>query len=256
MDYKNIILERRPDKNTAIMIINRPQQKNAINLDLILEMNDAMDSVNEEEYKILIIEGLDGIFCSGLDFFAAVEESNPHAGANLAQNFGNLLKRMTLAPQVIISKVNGEVTGGGVGLVAASDFVVATEGSQFCLTEALWGLLPAIITPYLIRKVGFHNAYKMAISALPYSASEALQMNLIDSLDEQADKVINSFCRRIRLMNPSTIKKLKGFYREMWLIKEETENQSISTIVELMQEEQTQKNIENFVKYKRFPWNA
>lgn len=255
MEYKNIIFEKKENINAAIIRINRLKSKNAINLELLIEINNAMDKLDNTQCNIIIVEGMDGVFCSGLDFRGIMEESTVDTGDKLAKSFAQLLKRFTLAPQVIISKVNGEVIGGGVGIVAASDFVVATNHSKFCLSEALWGLLPAIITPYLIRRIGFHNAYKMSISALSYSAQEAYQINLVDKLGNDTEKSIDSLCKRIKLMNPSTIQKLKQFYTNMWIIKKETEDESISTIIKVMQDKEIRKNIENFVKYQRFPWS-
>lgn len=255
MDYKNIVLEKGENVGTAIVKINSPKSKNAINSELLLEINNAMDKLDDIQCNIIVIEGIDGIFCSGLDFRGIMEQGATGNGDELAESFAQLLKRFTLAPQVIISKVNGQVIGGGVGIVAASDFVVATDHAKFCISEALWGLLPAIITPYLIRRMGFHNAYKMSISALSYSSQEAYHLNLVDELSNNTEKSIDGLCDRIKLMNPSTIQKLKQFYTDMWIINKETEDKSISTIIEVMQDERIKKNIENFVKYQQFPWN-
>ncbi|NUR28322.1 MAG: enoyl-CoA hydratase, partial [Catenulispora sp.] len=94
--------------------------------------------------------------------------------------FFDLLTRFTQAPVIVAAAVDGRVAGGGVGLVAACDFVVATEASTFGLPEALWGLLPCCVLPFLIRRVGFQRAHAMALTTRPVAGAEAAAWGLVD----------------------------------------------------------------------------
>ncbi len=96
-----------------------------------------------------------------------------------------LLHRFVTFPRIIISCVEGAVIAGGMGLVASSDLVVATSQSQFSLSEAIWGLLPVCVTPYLIRRVGFQAAYRLGFTTETIDAKEAYRLQLIDLLSDE-----------------------------------------------------------------------
>ena len=91
----------------------------------------------------------------------------------MTQMYMDTLRRITLFSKVVISCVDGQVLAGGVGLVACSDLVIATSKAEFGLSEALWGLLPAMVLPYLIRKVGVQKAYFMTLTTIRISVEEA-----------------------------------------------------------------------------------
>src|SRR5204863_9100504 len=112
--------------------------------------------------------------------------------------FFGLLRRFTTVGRVIVSIVDGRVTGGGVGLVAASDLVYATERSSFGLPEALWGLLPCCVLPFLIRRVGYQPAYAMALSTQPVSAQEALRSHLVDAVADDPTALVRRLAARVR----------------------------------------------------------
>jgi polyketide biosynthesis enoyl-CoA hydratase PksH len=167
-----------------------------------------------------------------------------------------LLKRLVTLPRVIISVVDGRASAGGVGIVAASDFVFATERSQFSLPEALWGLLPCCVLPFLMRRVGFQKAYMMTLSTQPVTAEQARQFHLADEVSDQPELLVRKVAFRLSRLDPSTLRSLKSYFGKLWVLSEETERTALSELTRLMSSPVVQRNIANFVANRRFPWEA
>nr|WP_284698318.1 enoyl-CoA hydratase-related protein [Coxiella burnetii] len=126
-----------------------------------------------------ILQGQIGVFCTGMDF------TNLQPPKSRQSSDNTLLHRFVTFSRIIISCVEGAVIAGGMGLVASSDLVVATSQSQFSLSEAIWGLLPVCVTPYLIRRVGFQAAYRLGFTTETIDAKEAYRLQLIDLLSDE-----------------------------------------------------------------------
>src|SRR5262245_7328835 len=110
--------------------------RDVIDAGTIKELHAALDEAERSpDCRVLVLEGGDGVFCTGLNLEEAAATTTPEEGG---AEFFALLKRFTTTPRAVVAKVDGKVSGGGVGLAAASDFVYATERSTFGLPEALW----------------------------------------------------------------------------------------------------------------------
>lgn len=248
----------REEGNILIATFNRVAQKNSINSAMISELNEILDIAEADpDCRILVLEGQNGIFCTGMDFGAYLQDGdNEGLGEEvpLPMEFINTIKRLTLSPKIIISKVDGQVMAGGIGIISASDYTIATESSVFSLSEALWGLLPAMVIPYMIRRTGFHKAYTMTLTTMPITAQQALDMNLVDEVSNKPDESIQRLSRRLTRVEPSTVGNIKQYFRKMWIVTEEMERLAVSEITRLASLPEVRENIENFVKYKKFPW--
>jgi polyketide biosynthesis enoyl-CoA hydratase PksH len=236
--------------------IHRPEQQNSINGQLLEELHRALDQLEaNSECRLVILEGQPGVFCTGMDFTEVAGNVPGVADAEKAEIFMSLLRRMSLSPKILIAKIDGKVTAGGVGLVAATDFAVATPRSQFSLSEALWGLLPACVVPYLIRRVGFQCAYWMTLSTLPFSAEEVAGYRLINQVSQEPDDVIRRVFLRLGCLDEMTLVDLKSYFRKMWIVTEEMERVAVAEITRLVTEPRVRKNIREFVEHQRFPWS-
>ena len=130
-----------------------------------------------------------------------------------------------------------------------------TSRSQFGLSEALWGLLPAMVIPYLIRRIGFGKAYRMALTTLPVSAQEAYAMGLVDEISEMPADSIRRLWLRLRRIEETTIGDIKEYFRKMWVVTEQMEATAVSEISRHMADPRVKGNIEDFVKLGKFPWD-
>lgn len=246
------LLVRETSPAVLTVTLNRPAQHNSLTQGLLEEIHAALDRAERApDCRLVVLEGSDGVFCSGMDF---EEAAAPAWGSRSGEAFLGLLKRFTSIPRVVVSKVDGRVAGGGVGLAAASDFVYATERSQFSLPEALWGLLPCCVLPFLIRRVGFQKAYSMALSTLPVGAAQAERIHLVDQLCEPPDEAIRKLSFRLSKLEEATIRELKRYCARLWTLSEETENAALDQLARLMSSTVVQRNLADFVQRGTFPW--
>lgn len=257
MPYQNILVTE--EDGVLEMTIHRPEVKNAINLGLLREMQLVLDEAEKNDaIRSIILKGENGVFCSGMDFkeVSQVKEFNPEDERQFASAYMGILKRFASISKIIISICDGKVLAGGVGFAAASDIVIATPKSEFGLSEMLWGLLPANVMPYLIRRVGFQSAYFMTLTTKNISAEKAEKIHLVDIVSEDPDKEFKLLNRRLGMLAPKTIQRMKAYFRKMWIVTDEMEQLAIETLTELKMDPLVQGNIKNFITSGKFPWET
>lgn len=162
------------------------------------------------------------------------------------EDYFALLERLTTIGRIVVAQVDGHAVGGGVGLVAASDFVHATDRSRFSLPEALWGLLPCSVLPFLIRRVGFQRAYAMALGTLPVAAREAAVHGLVDELAEDPGPALRRLLFRASKLDPATVADLKRYMRRLWIVDEHTRQTAVEEFVRLMSSDRVRDRIAGF----------
>lgn len=245
----------RIETSSAVMTVtlDRREGRNSINGALLRDLHLALDLAQESpECRMVVIAGRDGVFCSGMDFD---EASSSAAGAEEGGRlFVSLLKRFTSIPRVVVAAVDGRVTGGGVGLAAACDFVFATSRSQFSLPEALWGLLPCCVLPFLIRRVGFQKAYAMTIGTQPVFAREAAGFHLVDAVGDDIALLVRKTAMRATKLDEATVRAIKAYFGRLWELSPQVEQAAITELTRLMATPLVRRNITNFVHHKRLPW--
>lgn len=179
-----LLLDRRGP--VLIATLNRPQRRNAMDA----ELQAALDSLlaacaADAALRIVVLTGAGGHFCAGLDLSAAEEgPAEERAAQALARNRRTAERFAALAglPQITLACVEGVAFAGGLGLVAACDVVLAEAGARFAAPEVKRGLVPAQILPWLVRRMGFAAARRLAVSGMALSAEEALRRGLVDEV--------------------------------------------------------------------------
>lgn len=175
---------------------------------------------SEREARLVTIEGTPGSFCEGLDIEALALQHNDVALSlssddDLAQyaellvssidvltQFAELLASIEQAPLPVVALVDGPALGGGVGLAAVADLVLASPRSSFALPETLMGLIPAMVFPFTARRIGVPKARLMALGAKPLSATMALQFGLVDEITDDLEAALANHARRFARMDP------------------------------------------------------
>ena len=147
-------------------------------------------------------------------------------------------------------------TGGGVGLVAASDLVYATERSSFGLPEALWGLLPCCVLPFLIRRVGYQPAHAMTLSTMPVPALRAERYHLVDEVVEDADPVLRRLAVRLSKLDGHTVGDAKRYLGRMWPPPGDPERVATAEFARLVSSPAVQRRIANFANHQQMPWES
>ncbi len=178
------------DGAVARLRLNRPQLHNAFDATLIAALTGALESVAADpDVRVVVVEGEGASFSAGADLnwmrgmAAASEEENRRDSLALAR----LMRTLDELPKPTIARVQGAAFGGGVGLVACCDIAIATANAKFGLTEAKLGLLPAVISPYVIEAIGPRQARRWFATAEMFDAATARRIGLLhDVVDDEA----------------------------------------------------------------------
>jgi len=235
-----------PTPEAVRVTLSRP----TIDGTLIGELHEALDAAERApDCRMVVLQGGDGTFSTGMDFAEAIGDGDPEG----ARFFG-LLRRFTTVPRVVVSIVDGKVAAGGVGLVAASDLVYASGRSTFALPEALWGLLPCAVLPFLIRRVGFQKAYAMTLSTLPVSAAEAAGCHLVDAVTDQPSALLRRLTYRLTKLDGSIVGDVKRYAGRLWPVPDEVERVAVEEFARLVGSPAVQRRMADFATHRRMPW--
>jgi polyketide biosynthesis enoyl-CoA hydratase PksH len=253
MAYERIVLEE--GQSMLRIVLARPDRGNSIDDALLRDLHLALDCAEATpSCRVVVLEGKDGVFCTGLDFEATVSAPASESAVRRGESYFSLLRRFSSLPLVIISAIDGRVAAGGVGLAAASDYVFATPRATFSLPEALWGLLPCCVLPFLLRRVGFQKAYTMTLSTQPATAAQAAECQLVDELTDDLAGQVKKLAMRVQRLQPSTLAAAKRYFGQLAGISPEVERVALAEFDRLMSSSTVRRNIENFVTTRRFPW--
>ncbi len=198
--YTHISLEHSFQGKIATVTLRRPDVHNAFNTSLIEELHSAFGELSSDErLHGVVLTGEGRSFCAGADIGmmkqAATfsEEENVQDALRLADLFG----RINTFPCPVVARVNGSAFGGGVGLIAACDIAIAAESARFAFSEVKLGIAPAVISPYVISKIGATHARVLFVTGERFSAARAYAIGLVHSvvppekLDEAVDQAVN-----------------------------------------------------------------
>ena len=236
--------------------IDRVPQQNAINGTLAGGTARGPDEAERPPgCRQVVIRGASGVFCTGMDFADATGSPQSVAERGGAE-FPGCRSGSPRCRWWWRRRSTAARPGGGVGIAAASDFVVATPRAVFSLPEALWGLLPCCVLPFLIRRVGFQPAYSMSLSTLPVTAEQAHRIHLADELAAEPDQFLRRLRQRVSKLDGATIAAMKRYQRDLWFLSAETERAAVGEFTRLMLSPEVQMRISGFVTAQVFPWES
>ncbi|MEY3903958.1 MAG: hypothetical protein RL189_3264 [Pseudomonadota bacterium] len=175
------------------LVLNRPAVRNAFNAEMITEINDVLSELaavtEENKMRVLVIEGAGDHFCAGADLAYMREQSSAGEPQSLrdARVLGTLFFRLASFPTTVVSAVRGAAIGGGFGLVCCSDVVICQSSSQFATSEVRLGIVPGVISPYILRKLGAGRAASFMLSGERLSALQALNIGLVNHVVDSSE---------------------------------------------------------------------
>lgn len=251
--YSTILVRQK--REVLHIQLNRPEQHNSINAVMANELLEVLENIKQNaEVKIIVLSGNENQFCTGMDFEAVANQQNEALMNQQPDQYYNVLKAISEIDKVVIAKVEGKVNAGGIGLVAASDIVIANSQATFGLSEALFGLLPACVMPFLIQRTGPQKAKWMTLITLGITAQRAYEIGLVDEVTEEVDNLVRKNILRLSRLETNTIQEIKSYTAKLWIIKDETKTVAVNKLQSLIESEIVQKNIKNFVEKGEYPW--
>ena len=201
--------------NVLWLTLNRPEVHNAFGDELIADLTQALiDAETDDRVQAIVLTGAGPTFSAGADMnwmrgmAQASEEENREDALRLAK----LLRTLNFHPKPTIARVNGAAFGGGLGLIACCDIAISVADAVFALTEVRLGLLPAVISPYVIRRIGERHARRFFLTAERFDAARAMRLGLVRELatPDMLDSMIDQQLRWLSQGGPQALSEAKS----------------------------------------------
>lgn len=181
-----LVLTEKIVKGAVKLTLNRPEKRNALNIDLMRQLNEKLLEIEKDEkIRVIVLEGAGESFCGGLDLHEASDREVIEESAELLKV---LLLRLYLSAKITIASVHGGAIAGGAGLMSVCDVVIADHGSKIGLPEVRRGLVPAIILAFLRRKLPEGIFREIALMGRMISAEEAKAIGWVHYLVDKKER--------------------------------------------------------------------
>lgn len=243
------------DDEICFIQIYRPDDNNTINDLLIQEFTDVLGQC-ERSAKIVVLEGLPEVFCFGADF-KQVQNETENKGGNQEQNpepLYNVWLQLASGPYVTVAHVQGKANAGGIGFVAACDVVLCEDKATFSLSELLFGLMPACVLPFLIRRMGYSKANYLTLMTQPISAMQAQEWGLVDAYDVNSKSLLRKHLLRLRRLGKTGISRYKRYMNTLNNFPAISKSNAIAANIEVFSDKDNLNKITRYVTTGQFPW--
>src|SRR5690606_21620611 len=213
-------LQTQLNAGVALIWLNRPDVRNAMNDTVIAELTDAFErAAEDDDVRAIVLAGHGSAFCAGgdLNWMKRAREFTPDESRADAAKLARMLRTVYENPKPTVARVHGAAFAGGMGLVAACDIAVASTDAKFCLSEVKLGLIPAMISPYVIRAIGEPKARRYFLTAEVFEAAEAYRIGLVHDIcvPEELDGTVNALLGHLVQGGPVALRESKRLIRDV-----------------------------------------
>jgi methylglutaconyl-CoA hydratase len=256
-------LDIRIEGRVARVYLNRPEVRNAFNDSVIAELTEAFARLGADPgLRAIVLGGHGKAFCAGADLnwmksMAGYDWDQNRADA---QRLAEMLWTVYSCPLPVVGRLQGDCYAGGMGLAATCDVLVAADGVHFCLSEARLGLLPATISPYVIRAMGEQQARRWFITAERFSAAQAQEMGLVhacvsaEALDETVDGIVEALVAN----GPAAVKACKRLVQDVAgrELSPELRAETARRIADIRASDEGREGVQAFLQRREPAWRA
>jgi methylglutaconyl-CoA hydratase len=202
-------IDIKQDGAVTRVTLNRPDVRNAFNEQVIAELTAWANSVPGSDARVAVLAGAGKAFCAGADltWMSKMVSYTRDDNERDAMAMSAMFNALDTLPIPLIGRVHGAALGGGTGLAAVCDIVVAADDAVFGFTEAKLGILPAVISPFAVRKIGISAARELFLTAARFSATRAKELGLVHAVTSNAelDPAIDAYVRELLTSGPEAI---------------------------------------------------
>jgi methylglutaconyl-CoA hydratase len=201
--------------------LNRPDVRNAFNEQLIAELTEWAAAIRDDRaVRVVVLSGAGKSFCAGADigWMAKTAEFSEDENLRDAAAASRMFGALNTLPVPLIGRVHGAALGGGVGLAAVCDIVVAESGTLFGFTEVRLGILPAVISPFVLEKIGRSAARELFLTGARFSAQRARELGLVHAVvsDAQLDATVRTYVEDCLSGGREAIAAAKALIARVW----------------------------------------
>jgi methylglutaconyl-CoA hydratase len=250
-----------PTPQVARVWLNRPEVRNAFNEEVIAALTATFAELAKDEALRVVVLGAHGkAFCAGADlnWMKAMAGYSWEENRADAQKLADMLWTLDQCPVPIVGCIQGDCYAGGMGLVAVCDVLVAVEGATFCLSEARLGLLPATISPYVVRAMGQSAARRYMVTAERFSASQAHAMGMVHELatPETLNEKVDGMVRTLVANGPHAVRACKRLVRDVSgvPISEALRAETARRIADIRASEEGREGVQSFLNKRKPSW--
>jgi methylglutaconyl-CoA hydratase len=253
MPYKTLLVDEADGVLTVTL--NRPDVHNAFNDELIAEAIDVFSKTSAA--RVVVLRGAGATFCAGADLnwmsrmVSYTRDENIRDSSQLAKMYAVINE----CPLPVIGRITGAAIGGGVGLVAVCDIAIVQPQTKFGFSEVKLGILPAVISPYVIAKIGSSHARALFLTGERFDAERALRIGLVHRIADDVDAAVAETVAQLRTSGPEAVrecKKLITYVSTHELI--DAIPHTIDAIATRRVSDEGQKGMKAFLEKKKAPW--
>ncbi|MGK3983825.1 enoyl-CoA hydratase/isomerase [Sorangium sp. So ce136] len=251
MEYQTVRV--RFQESICFLQLHRPEANNAINDRLVEECRHVL-SICERSATVVVLEGLPEVFCTGADFQELREHHERGGAIQSPEPLYDLWLQLATGPYISIAHVRGKVNAGGVGFVAACDVVIADDTAQFSLSELLFGLMPACVMPFLVRRAGFQKAHYMALMTRPVPVQQALEWGLVDAHAANSASALHMHLLRLRNLSKVAIARYKRYMHALSQELQQAKQGALAAATEVFSDPGNLEGIFRYMATGQLPW--
>ncbi len=211
-----VVLIEKQTPQIRTIVLNRPERRNALTLDLLNELSAAVKVASDQpEERVLILRGAGAAFCTGLDLREAADHTKAHATAEMVARTLITLSQTRL---ITIAAVHGAAVAGGAGIMSACDFVVAAERTKIGYPEVRRGLVAGLVMTFLRRQVGERNMRELLLGSELIDVERAKEIGLVNRVVAKDDLMneAQKFAQSVLQAAPGALTQTKRLIEELW----------------------------------------
>ncbi len=244
----------------ATVWLARPETKNAFHPGLIAELAKVFSALApDDNLRMVFLRGKGDVFCAGADmnWMKSSLQMTPEQNLEDAQKLSGMLTAVNEFPAPVIGLVQGAALGGGVGLTAVCDHVVAESKAVFGLTEVRVGLIPAVVGPFVISKIGLSASRSLFLSGERFGAATALRIGLIHEMVEGETGLNESQKKWTEIFKkaaPGAVRRAKTYLAKWPFPPADIHDQAVAWMAQLRRGKEAQEGLAAFLEKKTPPW--
>ena len=253
-----LVMVHRDERDVAWLTLDRPDVRNAFNAELIADLAAAADALHAEPPRAVVLSGNGPSFSAGADLNWMRSAKDLSQAENLAdaQATGAMFHALDTLPCAVIGRVHGHAMGGGVGLVAVCDMVVADVETVFGFSEVQLGIAPAVISPFVVRKIGRSHARALFVSGERFDATWAEHIGLVHMVvdAEDLDGMVDAVITKVLSAGPTAIAVAKRLPDVALAPMAQAREQTAAIIAELRAGAEAQEGMAAFLEKRTPHW--
>src|SRR3989440_5382079 len=258
--YTHITVDRSFQDKVATITMRRPEMHNAFNTQLITDLQAAFtDLSSDERLHAVVLTGDGPSFSAGADINMMKDSVTSTQEENLsdALRLADLFDTINTFPCPVVARVNGTAMGGGLGLVSVCDIVIAAEGARLAFSEVKLGIAPAVISPYVIRKIGETHARALFVTGERFSAARAREIGLVHVVAplEELDAAVGKILSELVSSAPQAVRACKALALNVGRMDHDTARRyTAETIARLRVSAEGQEGLQAFLEKRQPNW--